>query len=85
VDADGRPLTFEAIPSGVRRSERFEAGDATWSPDGAWILGLGATGWAAFEAIDTGVRVPLSAIPDNATLAQWCCPAIPVVQGPAAG
>jgi hypothetical protein len=82
VDGSGRPLSFEAVPSGSRRSERFGAGDATWSPDGAWILGRDAAGWAAFEATDTSMRVALSAIPANATLAQWCCPAVPVVRGP---
>jgi WD40-like Beta Propeller Repeat len=82
LDATGHPIALEAVPPGVRPSERIDAADASWSPDGAWILGHDGDGWAAFEAVDPTVRVPLSAIPSTALLARWCCPAVDVVRGP---
>ena len=52
--------------------------DATWSPDGRWILGRTGAGWIVAPA-----SAPLAAQPIEGSVewivARWCCPAEPGV------
>jgi hypothetical protein len=73
------PLSLEAAPDGGRVVQRVAADDASWSADGAWILGHDAGGWAAFEGSNLAHRVAIAIIPAGAPTAAWCCPPVEVV------
>jgi hypothetical protein len=78
-DGQGRPLTLAADPSGGQVARHLPASDASWSPDGRWILARAAAGWFAFLASDPARFVGLT-LPATARDAAWCCPPPDVVR-----
>jgi hypothetical protein len=76
----GFRLTLEVVPVGSGVATRIDAWDATWSPDGRWILGQAVEGWVAVDAADLHHQVVLSPPGSSWTTARWCCPPADVVR-----
>ena len=53
--------------------------EASWSPDGRWILGRTTGGWTAIDTGNFTRRVRLASR-ESWTAATWCCPPVPVVR-----
>jgi hypothetical protein len=54
--------------------------NASWSPDGRWILARDAHRWVALEASSPQVRRAVGADSSGWIAARWCCPSSSVVQ-----
>src|SRR5207249_3614797 len=52
--------------------------EASWSPDGQWILGRALTRWFALDADHPGRRVWFPVGSSRWDDAAWCCPPVPV-------
>jgi hypothetical protein len=79
MDGHKGPFTLASDPSGERLARHLQATDASWSPDGRWIVAHAAAGWFAYLASDTDRYIGLK-LPATARNAAWCCPPPEVVR-----
>jgi hypothetical protein len=70
-------MTFRGSRFGSRIQD---VRDASWSPDGRWVLGYTTnSGWFALDASNPERNYPLGWDSSQWAVARWCCPPVPVV------
>lgn len=77
--ASGSPGRTEVLTPPAGEPETLPVRDASWSPDGRWVLGSAARGWLAVPAGAPGRTFPMT-FSDQWVSAAWCCPPVAPVR-----
>jgi hypothetical protein len=73
VGVAGAGRTWVVRSGIVREPPALYVRQATWSPDGRWILARGTDGWVVIDAFNPQALTPIEGS-WNWALATWCCP-----------
>jgi hypothetical protein len=66
------------VPKSAPFVELLDIGQASWAPDGRWILARAQEGWVAIDSTAPERRVGVGEGSSQWTSAVWCCPPVPV-------
>jgi hypothetical protein len=66
------------VPKTAPFVELLDIGQASWAPDGRWILARTEDGWIAIDSTAPEKRLSLGDNSAQWTSAVWCCPPVPV-------
>jgi hypothetical protein len=78
VQFEDRDPVTGLLRAGETSLETLPIADATWSPDGRWILGRGLEGWTGVRAADLADSFGFGEASRRWFRARWCCPPVRV-------